>query len=112
MQRLLGLAIFAGCLIAAMQFSGGFAPFSDVPALTVVLLIGLSAALAPKADQTRIVAFGEGCLRGGYIGFVLGLIVLVAQWDGDLATLGAPLAVALLTLFWGAALSHAAQLVG
>lgn len=110
MQRLLGLAIFAGCLIAAMQFSGGFAPFSDVPALTVVLLIGLSAALAPKADQTRIAAFGDGCLRGGYIGFALGLIVLVAQWDGDLATLGAPLAVALLTLFWGAALYHAAKL--
>ena len=79
-------------------FAGGLAMFFAVPADRENLLIG------------RLKAFRYGCTLFGVIGTLIGFIAIGVSMDNPIE-LGLALAVALLTLFWAAALNYIAKLV-
>ena len=58
----------------------------------------------------RLEAFRHGCTLFGVIGTLIGFIAIGVSMDNPIA-LGPALAVALLTLFWAAALNYIAKLV-
>ena len=63
-----------------------------------------------KLSVQRLEAFRHGCTLFGVIGTLIGFIAIGVSMDNPIE-LGLALAVALLTLFWAAALNYIAKLV-
>ena len=104
MNKYLGVAIIIAIVAGAAIHGGGIFPFIDNMALIVVLGIGMGHALGAKDGESKITRFGDGSIRGGWLGLLMGL-VLIAGTDGatqmDFAMLMPAMAVALLTPFYG-----------
>lgn len=104
MNKYLGVAIIIVIVAVAAIHGGGIPPFVDTMALIVVLGIGIGHALGAKDGESKITRFGDGSIRGGWLGLLMGL-VLIAGTDGaaqmDFAMLMPAMAVALLTPFYG-----------
>ena len=104
MNKYFGVAIIIVIVAVAAIHGGGIFPFIDTMALIVVLGIGIGHALGAKDGESKITRFGDGSIRGGWLGLLMGL-VLIAGTDGaaqmDFAMLMPAMAVALLTPFYG-----------
>ena len=105
MNKYLGVAIIIVIVAVAAIHGGGISPFIDTMALIFVLGIGIGHALGAKDGESKITRFGDGSIRGGWLGLLMGL-VLIAGTDGaaaqmDFAMLMPAMAVALLTPFYG-----------
>ena len=81
MNKYLGVAIIIVIVAVAAIHGGGISPFIDTMALIFVLGIGIGHALGAKDGESRITRFGDGSIRGGWLGLLVGL-VLIAGTDG------------------------------
>ena len=97
MNKYLGVVIIIVIVAVAAIHGGGIFPFIDTMALIVVLGIGIGHALGAKDGESKITRFGDGSIRGGWLGLLMGL-VLIAGTDGaaqmDFAMLMPAMAVA------------------
>ena len=104
MNKYLGVVIIIVIVVVAAIYGGGISPFIDTVALIFVLGIGIGHALGAKDGESRITRFGDGSIRGGWLGLLVGL-VLIAGTDGaaqmDFTMMMPAMAVALLTPFYG-----------
>ena len=104
MNKYLGIAVIIVIVTGAAIAGGGVSPLMDIMALIFVLGIGVGHALGAKDDESRITRFGDGSVRGGWLGLLVGL-VLIAGTDGaaqmDFTMIMPAMAVALLTPFYG-----------
>jgi hypothetical protein len=104
MNKYLGVAIIIVIVAGAAFHGGAIFPFIDTMALIFVLGIGIGHALGAKDGESKITRFGDGSIRGGWLGLLVGL-VLIAGTDGaaqmDFTMLMPAMAVALLTPFYG-----------
>ena len=102
--RYFGLVIFSGFVLGTLYSTAGdLTTYLDVASLIIVLAAGISLAIG-ASPQKRLERFGEGCVRGGWIGFLIGLVVIFSNnvgGGGDLVALGSALGVCLLTPLWG-----------
>ena len=99
--RYFGLIIFSGFVLGTLYSTAGdLTTYLDVPSLIIVLAAGISLAIG-ASPQKRLEKFGEGCVRGGWIGFLIGLVIISSSYTGDLVALGSALGVCLLTPLWG-----------
>ena len=98
------MAVIIIIVVCATITGGGISPFIDTMALIFVLGIGIGHALGAKDGESKITRVGDGSVRGGWLGLLVGL-VLIAGTDGaaqlDFAILMPAMAVALLTPFYG-----------
>ena len=104
MNKYLGVAVIIIIVVGATITGGGISPFIDTMALIFVLGIGFGHALGAKDGESKITRFGDGSVRGGWLGLLVGL-VLIAGTDAaaqmDFAMIMPAMAVALLTPFYG-----------
>lgn len=96
-----GLALVAGACVA----SGGLAPFLDMPSLLIVTLGGLLFSFAKSGNNSFLIFFGKGSVYFGWLAFLIGLILILGNFDlseqSAIEKLTPALAVATLPVFYG-----------
>ena len=102
--RIIGPVIVLGAIVAAIIYGGGQEKFLDMPSLLLVAIIGAGNVIGAKGDDSKLTKFGDGCVRGGWIGLLIGLILIVDApifASMNVPALGAAMSVGMLPLFYG-----------
>ncbi len=102
----LGLLGVIGVMMYAAITGGDAAAFIDLPSLVVVLATSFFAGLAVskgKFDERTISLTGDAAVLVGWLGFLIGLVLMAGSLNDLLATqmLGSAFSVAFLTVFYG-----------
>jgi hypothetical protein len=103
-MKYLGITVIVGTIVAAMLFADGFDILTDTMALIVVVGIGIGHALGTKNGESAITRFGDGCVRGGWLGLLIGLALIAGSPIAaamDFSALMPALSVASLTPLYG-----------
>ena len=72
--------------------------------LIVVVVIAALYAVSVKGDDTYIQKFGDGAVRAGWLGSIIGIVAIFGSdgvGQGNMEAIGAALAVCSLTVFYG-----------
>ena len=96
-------AIYA-LFIAATLITVGVSQYIDLNSLIVVIVIGALFAAAAKGEESLVQKFGNGAVRAGWLGSIIGIIAVFGSDGfaaGDLSMLGSAMAVCSLTVFYG-----------
>ena len=83
---------------------GNVNQYLDIASLLVVVVIGVLYAIAASGDGTYVQKFGDGTVRAGWFGSIIGIIAIFGSGgfgDGNMQAIGAALAVCSLTVFYG-----------
>tara|TARA_B100001093_G_scaffold41545_1_gene35330 strand:+ start:395 stop:745 length:351 start_codon:yes stop_codon:yes gene_type:complete len=90
--------------IAATLITVGVSQYMDLNSLIVVIVIGALFAAAAKGEESLVQKFGNGAVRAGWLGSIIGIIAVFGSDGfaaGDLSMLGSAMAVCSLTVFYG-----------
>ena len=101
---ILGIAIILIIVGGGVVMGGGEDRAIDLLTLIFVVGIGVGHALGSKTDDNTITRFGDGCVRGGWLGLLVGLTLIsgteaAAQMDFSMIMPG--VAVCLLSPIYG-----------
>ena len=77
MNRYIAVLVILGTITGAFMSAGALAPAIDFMSLVVVIAVGVGHALGAKDGENRITRFGDGCVRGGWLGLLIGVIVIL-----------------------------------
>ena len=85
---------------------GNVSQFIDLNSFVFVAIIGAIYAYAGKGEATYLQKFGDGAVRVGWLGVLIGIVSIFgssyfAGAGTNLGPLGAPLAIASLTVLYG-----------
>ena len=102
----LGLIGVFGVMMYAAVLGGDLTAFIDLPSLVVVVAASFFAALAMskgKFDERTISLTGDSAVIVGWLGFLIGLVLMAGDLNNLLANqmLGSAFSVAFLTVFYG-----------
>ena len=104
MNRYLGAIIILLVVGGGITMGGGLERAIDLLSLMFVIGVGIGHAFGTKDGENSITRFGDGCLRGGWLGLLVG-ITLIAGTDYaaqmDFSSIMPALAVALLAPLYG-----------
>ena len=104
MNRYLGAVIILLVVGGGITIGGGLGQAIDLLSLIFVIGVGVGHAFGTKDGDSTITRFGDGCVRGGWLGLLVG-ITLMAGTDYaaqmDFSNIMPALAVALLTPLYG-----------
>ena len=104
MNRYLGAIIILLVVGGGITMGGGLGQAIDLLSLIFVIGVGIGHAFGTKDGDSTITRFGDGCVRGGWLGLLVG-ITLIAGTDYaaqmDFSTIMPALAVALLAPLYG-----------
>ena len=104
MNRYLGAVIILLVVGGGITMGGGLGQAIDLLSLIFVIGVGIGHAFGTKDGDSTITRFGDGCVRGGWLGLLVGL-TLMAGTDYaaqmDFSNIMPALAVALLTPLYG-----------
>ncbi len=104
MNRYIGVLVILGTITGAFMSAAALAPAIDLMSLVVVIAVGVGHALGAKDGENRITRFGDGCVRGGWLGLLIGVIVILnvdAAAQMDFTMIIPAMAVAWLTPLYG-----------
>ena len=104
MKPYIGVLIILGTITGAFMSAGALAPAIDLMALVVVVAVGVGHGLGAKDGENIITRFGDGCVRGGWLGLLIGVIVILnvnAAAQMDFTMIIPAMAVAWLTPLYG-----------
>jgi hypothetical protein len=93
--------LFIGVTLFAV---GNVNQYIDLNAFIVVIVIAFLYAISVKGDETYVRKFGDGAVKAGWLGSIIGIIAIFGSdgfGSGDMAAIGAALAVCSLTVFYG-----------
>ena len=99
----IGIICIIGLVIGTILSVSDFGIFFDAPAFGIVIVGAFLYCIAAGGDAVdRIENFGIGAVRFGWLGFLIGIIIMSASnIIISLDNIGPALAVALLTPFYG-----------
>ena len=103
-MKYLGIAVIIGIFLGALEMGGGLVKAMDLMSLIFVLGIAIGHALGANHGENVITRFGDGCVRGGWLGFLIGIALIAGTEFAaamDFSSLMPALAVALLTPLYG-----------
>ena len=104
MNRYLGAVIILLVVGGGITMGGGLERAIDLLSLIFVIGVGIGHAFGTKDGDSTITRFGDGCVRGGWLGLLVGL-TLMAGTDYaaqmDFSNIMPALAVAFLTPLYG-----------
>ena len=104
MSRYLGLIIILLVVGGGITMGGGFERALDLLSFIFVIGVGIGHAFGTKDGDNIVTRFGDGCVRGGWLGLLVG-ITLIAGSDYaaqmDFSSIMPALAVALLAPLYG-----------
>ena len=104
MNRYIGVLVILGTITGAFMSAAALAPAIDLMSLVVVIAVGVGHALGAKDGENRITRFGDGCVRGGWLSLLIGVIVILnvdAAAQMDFTMIIPAMAVAWLTPLYG-----------
>ena len=104
MNRYVGAVIILLVVGGGISMGGGLERAVDLLSLIFVIGVGIGHAFGTKDGYNIITRFGDGCVRGGWLGLLVG-VTLIAGTDYaaqmDFSTVMPALAVALLAPLYG-----------
>jgi len=104
MNKYLGAVIILLVVGGGFTLGGGLERAIDLLSLIFVIGVGIGHAFGTKNGENTITRFGDGCVRGGWLGLLVG-ITLIAGTDYaaqmDFSNIMPALAVALLAPLYG-----------
>ena len=104
MNRYLGAVIILLVVVGGIIMGGGFERAIDLLSFIFVIGVGIGHAFGTKDGNNTITRFGDGCVRGGWLGLLVG-ITLIAGTDYaaqmDFSKIMPALAVSLLAPLYG-----------
>ena len=104
MNRYLGAVIILLVVGGGIIMGGGLERAIDLLSLIFVIGVGIGHAFGTKDGDSAITRFGDGCVRGGWLGLLVG-ITLIAGTDYaarmDFSAIMPALAVSLLAPLYG-----------
>ena len=104
MNRYLGVVIILLVVGGGITMGGGLERAVDLLSLIFVIGVGIGHAFGTKDGDNTVTRFGDGCVRGGWLGLLVG-ITLITGTDYaahmDFYAIMPALAVALLAPLYG-----------
>ncbi len=104
MNRYLGAVIILLVVGGGITMGGGLERAVDLLSFIFVVGVGIGHVLGTKDGDSKITRFGDGCVRGGWLGLLVG-VTLIAGTDYaaqmDFSSIMPALAVALLAPLYG-----------
>ena len=103
-MRYLGLVLIVVVLVGALNAAGDIGPAIDLLAFLFVIGIAIGHMLGSKDGDNRVTRFGDGAVRGGWLGFLVGIIMIASSPSAaqmDFSAMMPALAVAALTPLYG-----------
>ena len=104
MNKYLGAVIILLVVGGGFTLGGGLERAIDLLSLIFVIGVGIGHAFGTKDGENTVTRFGDGCVRGGWLGLLVG-ITLIAGTDYaaqmDFSNIMPALAVALLAPLYG-----------
>ena len=104
MNRYLGVIVIVGIVIGAFIMGGDLSHAIDAMSFTFVVGIGVGHALGTKSGDNTITRFGDGCVRGGWLGLLIGLTLIAGSEQAaamNVSHLMAALSIAVLPTLYG-----------
>ena len=101
-MRYVGLILIVIVVIGAFNAAGDIGPAIDLLAFLFVLGIAVGHMLGTKDGDNRVTRFGDGAVRGGWLGFLVGVIMIASSPSAaqmDFSAIMPAFAVAALTPF-------------
>tara|TARA_A100001015_G_scaffold295437_1_gene374402 strand:- start:204 stop:557 length:354 start_codon:yes stop_codon:yes gene_type:complete len=83
---------------------GNVNQYFDLASLVVVVVIGLLYAIGASGAGTYVQKFGDGAVRAGWFGSIIGIIAIFGSdgfGEANMQAIGAALAVCSLTVLYG-----------
>ena len=103
-MRYLGPALIVVVVFGAFNAAGDIGPAIDLLSLVFVLGIATGHMLGAKDGDNQLTRFGDGAIRGGCIGFLVGIVMMVSSPSAaqmDFSAIMPAFAVAALTPLYG-----------
>jgi len=101
LKKFLGIAIISVIVAGAFVTTDAVGSAIDLMALIFVLGIGIGHSMSARANDSAITRFGDGCVRAGWLGLLVGLVVMTSTLEPTLDAMLPAIAVALLTPLYG-----------
>ena len=104
MNKYLGILIIVVIVFGGFTMGGGVDRAVDLLSFIFVIGIGIGHAFGSKDGESTITRFGDGCVRGGWLGLLVGITLIAAtDFAGqmDFTKIMPALAVALLAPLYG-----------
>ncbi len=102
--KILCAAIYVLFIVGTLVTVGNVEQYVDLPAFLIVVVIGVLFAVTAKGDESIVQKFGNGAVRAGWLGSIIGIIAVFGSngfASGDTSQIGMALAVVFLTIFYG-----------
>ena len=104
MNKYLGTVIILLIVAGGITMGGGIERAIDLLSIIFVTGIGIGHSLGAKDGESRVTRFGDGCVRGGWLGLLVG-VTLIAGTDYaaqmDFSSIMPAVAVTLLSPLYG-----------
>ena len=104
MNKYLGTAIIVIIVIGGISMGGGLDRAIDLLSLIFVLGVAIGHTLGVKEGENTLTRFGDGCIRGGWLGLLVGVTLITGTEYAaqmDFTNLMPALAVSLLSPLYG-----------
>ena len=100
---ILGIILFIGLISGTILSVDSIGIFMDMPSLMIVILGALIYSFSAGGDAIdRLDNFGFGAVRMGWIGFIIGIVLMAnRKMILDLELFSSAFAVAMLPIFYG-----------
>ena len=76
MNRYLGVVIILLVVGGGITMGGGLERAVDLLSLIFVIGVGIGHAFGTKDGDNTVTRFGDGCVRGGWLGLLVGLTLI------------------------------------
>lgn len=96
--------IYITFIAVTLNAVGNIKQYIDLNSAIVVVVLGILFAVAAKGDESTIQKLGNGAVRAGWLGSIIGIVNIFGSEGfaaGDLSMLGSALAVCSLTVLYG-----------
>ena len=103
-KKIVCAVAYVGLVVSTFIVAGGLDIYVDLNSFIVVVVIALLFALSVNNDESFIQKFGNGAVRAGWLGFIIGIVAIFgadAFANGDLPMLGAAMSVCSIPVLYG-----------
>tara|TARA_A100000164_G_C21384221_1_gene530062 strand:- start:123 stop:476 length:354 start_codon:yes stop_codon:yes gene_type:complete len=88
----------------ALFIAGNISQYIDIMSFVFVAVVAVLYTLSVKGDESYVQKFGDGAVRAGWLGSLIGIISIFGGsgfGSANMETIGPALAIASLTIFYG-----------
>ena len=103
-KKIICSVAYVALVVATFIVAGGLEQYIDLNSFIVVAAIALLFALGVNNDESFIQKFGNGAVRAGWLGSIIGIVGIFGSdifANGDLPMLGAAMSVCSIPVLYG-----------